>query len=94
MDQQLASALQRLDAILKPGLTEEALNDALVEVFQHAEQADPESRDRALAHLAKHVATIPLGPASFLAVGCGALVEVGANPSPHCHPSSPAPVRH
>jgi hypothetical protein len=82
MDEQLASALQRLDAILKPGLTEEALADALGEAFQHAKQADLESRDRALAHLAERVATIPLGPASFLAVGCGALVEVGANPEP------------
>jgi hypothetical protein len=49
MDEQLASALQRLDATLKPGLTEEALNDALVEVFEHAKQADPESRDRTLS---------------------------------------------
>jgi hypothetical protein len=82
MDEQLALALQRLDAILKPGLTEEALNGALVEVFERAKQADPASRDRALAYLAERVATIPLGPASFLAVGCGALVELGANPEP------------
>jgi hypothetical protein len=77
---ELASAVRQLDSILKPGLTAAALNSALNEVFQHAQQADPESRDRALVELAERVATIPLGPAAFLAVGCGALVELGANP--------------
>jgi hypothetical protein len=77
---ELASAVRQLDSILKPGLTPEALNSALRKVFQHAKQADQESRDRVLVELAERVASIPLSPASFLAVGCGALVELGADP--------------
>jgi hypothetical protein len=77
---ELAAAVQQLDSILKPGLTPEELNAALGKVFEHAKDADADARDRALAKLADRVATIPLGPASFLAIGCGALVELGADP--------------
>ena len=76
---ELAAAMRQLDSILKPGLTAEELNGALATVFQHAKQADPDARGHALAQLAERVTTIPLGPAAFLAVGCGALVEIGAD---------------
>jgi hypothetical protein len=77
---ELAAAMRQLDSILKPGLTPEELNAALSKVFEHARDAGADARGRTLAQLAERVATIPLGPASFLAVGCGALVEVGADP--------------
>lgn len=75
-----------MDSILKPGLTAEELNRALAKVFELAKQADLQSRNRAVAQLAERIAAIPLGPASFLAVGCGALVEIGANPEPALGP--------
>jgi hypothetical protein len=77
---QLTRAVGKLERILRPGLTPERLEAALVKVLHHAQQADPDSRNRAVGQLAQHVATVPLAPASFLAVGCGALVEYGADP--------------
>ena len=77
---ELALALQELQAILKPGLTPKRLTGALVNLLERAEQAGRASRDRALVELAGTVATAPLGPASFLALGCGALIEQGADP--------------
>src|SRR5574341_1808110 len=74
---ELAAAVRRLDSILRPGLTAEALNGALGKVFEHAMQA-PESRPcpRRAGRARRHH---PARPCSFLAVGCGALVELGAN---------------
>lgn len=83
---QLTAAVEELERLLRPGLTAERLEAALVKVLEHAERADPAALDRAVTRLARHVATVPLAPASFLAVGCGALVEYGADPQAALEP--------
>lgn len=68
------------DTLKRPDMTGEMLRQSLVKVLQLAERADQATRDTLLEQVSELMLTTSLSRASYLAIGCGALVEEGADP--------------
>ncbi len=72
--QQLKTTLER------PDLTPELFQEAFLKVMQAGERIDAATRDLLLEQLAALLPSTRVIVASYLAIGCGALAEEGANP--------------
>lgn len=76
-----ARAIEKLAETLKrPDMTGEMLRLALLDVMQLGEQANPATRNAMLEQVAALLTTTSMSRASYLAIGCGAIVEDGADP--------------
>jgi hypothetical protein len=82
----LADARRAVEVISAPSAQPDDAQPALERMLRSAKQTDRAQLDAAVRVLAEAIPTVSLGRAAYLALGCGALVEQGADATPAAEP--------